>query len=151
MEETSWFEGADQGIHVRAALAAPLHEVPVTDELAVPVARSRLLVTVTVHEMACPPTLSTPLHWLIPGALTANAVPFSGPTAMTTSTTSANAMSPMRTLDGPVLPLLGSEALNIVLGGAEIARAFITGLLGRGHPDERAVKALSRACRGSQI
>ena len=49
-------------VHVGGACAAPWHSLTVTVELLVPVARSRLLVTVTVHSTALPPTLSVPLH-----------------------------------------------------------------------------------------
>jgi hypothetical protein len=74
-EEVSWLDGADHGVQVRAVLAAPWHSVPETEVLTTPVAMSMSLVTVTVHAMACPPTLSTPLHWLTAGAVTPNAAP----------------------------------------------------------------------------
>jgi hypothetical protein len=54
---------------VGGAPAAPLHSVTVRVELVTPVARSRLLVTVTEQATACPPTLSVPLHWLTAGGV----------------------------------------------------------------------------------
>lgn len=62
-----------------------------TDELVTPVPIFRLFVTVTVHAIACPPTLSRPLHWLIAGALTPNALPLRGPMVNTNTTPSAMA------------------------------------------------------------
>ena len=55
-------------VQVGGALAAPWHCLIVTVELVAPVVRSRLLVTVTAHATACPPTLSVPLHWLMAAA-----------------------------------------------------------------------------------
>ncbi|HVE64553.1 MAG TPA: hypothetical protein VNB94_12225 [Mycobacteriales bacterium] len=49
-------------VHGRTVLAAPWHSRTVVVELVTPVARSRLLVTVTSHSTPCPPALSDPLH-----------------------------------------------------------------------------------------
>ena len=58
-----------------AAFAAPWHSRIVIVELVTPVARLMLLVTVTSHSTACPPTLSVPLHWFTAtGAAAARAV-----------------------------------------------------------------------------
>jgi len=65
-EVTSWFEGVIVVTQVSAALANPWHSTSSVVELATPVLRSRLLVTVTVQLTAWPPTLSVPLHWLTP-------------------------------------------------------------------------------------
>jgi hypothetical protein len=54
---------------VGGAPAAPWHSVTVRVELVTPVARSRLLVTVTEQATACPPALSVPLHWLTAGGV----------------------------------------------------------------------------------
>ncbi|CAN5530955.1 hypothetical protein BH20ACT2_BH20ACT2_22360 [soil metagenome] len=51
-------------VHVGGAPAAPWHSLTVVVELVTPVARLTLLVTVTSHSTAWPPTLSVPLHWL---------------------------------------------------------------------------------------
>lgn len=61
----SCVDGVVVVVQVGGALAAPWHSLTVTFELVVPVARSRLFVTVTVHATASPPTLSVPLHWLM--------------------------------------------------------------------------------------
>jgi hypothetical protein len=45
----------------------------------------RLLVTVTRHATASPPTLSVPLHWLTDGAEAPEAIEFNGPTVITNS------------------------------------------------------------------
>ena len=50
-------------IQVGVVFAAPWHSTMVSEELVAPLARSRLLVTVTVHAASWPPTLSVPLHW----------------------------------------------------------------------------------------
>jgi hypothetical protein len=67
-EVTSWFDGVVVVVHVSGAFAAPWHSFNVTVELVAPVARSRLLVTVTSQATASPPTLSVPLHWFSAGA-----------------------------------------------------------------------------------
>ena len=62
MEVVSWLKVVVVVVQVSAALAAPVHTVTVTVEVAVPVARSRLLTTVTSQDTACPPTFWMPLH-----------------------------------------------------------------------------------------
>jgi len=59
----SWLERVVEVVQVSGALAAPLHFLTVTVELVNPVARSRLLTTVTSHDTASPPTLPVLLHW----------------------------------------------------------------------------------------
>lgn len=54
-----------------AAPAAPTHVVTVTTELVIGALgslRSRLLTTLTVHEIPCPPPLAKASHWLIASA-----------------------------------------------------------------------------------
>jgi len=51
-EVVNWFEGVVEVVHVRAAFAKPWHSLTVTVELVVPVARSRLFVTVTSQAVA---------------------------------------------------------------------------------------------------
>jgi hypothetical protein len=58
----SWLEDDVEVVHVGGAFAAPWHCCTVTVEFAAPVARLRLLVTVTSQATASPPTLSVPLH-----------------------------------------------------------------------------------------
>jgi hypothetical protein len=67
-------EGVVVVVQGSAAPAAPWHSLTVTVELVTPVPRSRLLVTVTSHATASPPTLSVPLHWSTRGAATAASV-----------------------------------------------------------------------------
>jgi hypothetical protein len=98
-EVVSWFEGAVHGIQVRAALAAPVHEDPLIDELTTPVARFRLFVTSTVHEIAWPPTFSRPLHWLTAGALTPNASLRSGPRVIAAKTMKTMMITSPNTLE----------------------------------------------------
>jgi hypothetical protein len=51
-EVVSWLDGVVEVVHVSAACAKPWHSLIVTVELVVPVARSRLLVTVTSQAVA---------------------------------------------------------------------------------------------------
>ncbi len=62
-EVTSASDSVIVVVQVGSAPAAPEHSMSVTVEEVAPVARSRLLVTVTVHSTARPPTLAVPLHW----------------------------------------------------------------------------------------
>jgi hypothetical protein len=77
-EVTSWSEGVVVVVQGSAAFAAPWHAVTVTIELVTPVTRSRLLITVTSHATAWPPTLSVPLHWLTATGAVAAAVTIAG-------------------------------------------------------------------------
>jgi len=63
-EVTRLPDGVTVVTQVGRAPAAPWHSRIVKVELVTPVARSRLLTTVTSHCTAWPPTLSVPLHWL---------------------------------------------------------------------------------------
>ncbi|MEO7442268.1 MAG: hypothetical protein ABIW46_01895 [Acidimicrobiales bacterium] len=72
-EVTSWLEGVVVVVHVSGAFAGPWHSTTVIVELVRPVARSRLLVTVTSQATPWPPTLSVPLHCATAGAAAARA------------------------------------------------------------------------------
>jgi len=71
----SWFDVVVDVVQGSAAPAAPWHSLTISVELVSPVARSRLLVTVTVQATAWPPTLSVPLHWVTASAAATAASP----------------------------------------------------------------------------
>jgi len=103
-------------VHVSAALAAPVHLVTVTVEDASPVARSRLLVTVTSQDTAWPPTFWIPLHWsmavVAAAALACKVIPARPPH---TSSASPNMATGRLTRPPPARPRAGSGGRASVL------------------------------------
>jgi len=128
-EVANWLDPVDHGMQVKPAFAAPLHDVPVTVELVTPVERFRLFVTVTVHDTAWPPTLSTPLHWLIAGVVTPKALPFGGPRNTINNTPRTMAKRPAVSVDRALTTdalLDGSGAPTVAVASE---RTFMSGLL----------------------
>jgi len=133
-EVVSSLEDEVDVVQVGGALAAPWHCSTVTVELAVPVATSRLLVTVTAQATDSPPTLSVPLHWLM-AATAAAAVDEAGVTAPALTFSGPERSRGLKACVAVEETALGARARAECEAAAEAAVAVAEAIIATGPPD----------------